>query len=176
MVKVLDDTFGVERGFINTVHAYTSDQRLHDAPHKDLRRARAATLSIIPTSTGAAKAVGLVLPHLQGKLDGLAVRVPVSSGSLTDLTVCLKRPASREAINEAMAEASRGDLQNILQYTTAPIVSQDIVGSTYSCTFDSLLTYTHENLAKVVGWYDNETGYAQRVVDLFTSSLEKREG
>ena len=166
MVKILDDTFGVDKGFISTVHAYTSDQRLHDAPHKDLRRARAAALSIIPTSTGAAKAVGLVLPHLEGKLDGLAVRVPVPNGSLIDFTVWLTKSASKAAINEAVAEASKKTLKNILQYTTAPIVSQDIVGSSYSCIFDSLLTYTHGNLAKVVGWYDNETGYAQRVVDL----------
>ncbi|MHA7878019.1 MAG: type I glyceraldehyde-3-phosphate dehydrogenase [Bacteroidota bacterium] len=166
MAKVLDEYFGVERGYINTIHAYTADQRLQDAPHKDLRRARAATQSIIPTTTGAAKAVGLVLPKLQGKLDGMATRVPVSNGSMTDLTVILKKKPTPKAINQAMLTASQSTLKGILSYTEAPIVSKDIIGNPHSCVFDAQLTTVQGNLVKVIGWYDNEGGYAHRIADL----------
>ena len=166
MAKVLDDAFGLEKGYITTVHAYTSDQNLHDAPHSDLRRARAAALSIVPTSTGAAKAVGLVLPHLNGKLDGIAMRVPVPTGSLTDLTAILKAPASKADINAAFKAAAEGELKGILQYTDEPIVSADIVGNRHSCIFDSGLTSVSETMVKVVGWYDNEAGYSARAADL----------
>jgi glyceraldehyde 3-phosphate dehydrogenase len=166
MAKVLDDTFGIEKGYITTVHAYTSDQNLQDAPHSDLRRARAAAYSIIPTSTGAAKAVGLVLPHLKGKLDGVAMRVPVPSGSLTDLTCVLKRPATKEEINAAMKKAAEGEMKGILEYTEDPIVSIDIIGNTHSCIFDAEMTSANETLVKVVGWYDNEAGYSNRAADL----------
>lgn len=168
MAKVLDDTFGIEKGYITTVHAYTADQNLQDAPHSDLRRARAAAYSIIPTSTGAAKAVGLVLPHLQGKLDGVAMRVPIPDGSLTDLTVVLKKPATKEEINAAMKKAAEGDMKGVLEYTEDPIVSIDIVGNPHSCIFDAELTSANETLVKVVGWYDNETGYSNRAADLIT--------
>ena len=166
MAKVLDDAFGIEKGYITTVHAYTSDQNLHDAPHSDLRRARAAALNIVPTSTGAAKAVGLVLPHLNGKLDGIAMRVPVPTGSLTDLTVILKTAASKADINAAFKAAAEGEFKGILQYTDEPIVSVDIVGNQHSCIFDSALTSVSETLVKVVGWYDNESGYSARAADL----------
>ena len=166
MVKILDDAFGIESGFMTTIHAYTSDQSLQDAPHKDLRRARAAAYSIIPTSTGAAKAVGLVLPHLNGKLNGNSMRVPIPDGSVTDFTCVLKKAASVEQINEAFKKASEGPLKGIVEYTTDPIVSIDIVGNTHSCIFDSDLTMVIGNTAKVVGWYDNETGYSSRVADL----------
>ena len=171
MAKVLDDNFGIEKGYITTIHAYTSDQRIHDAPHRDLRRARAASLSIIPTSTGAAKAVGLVLPHLKGKLDGCAMRVPISDGSLTDLTVILNQEVDKEAVNEAMKKASESYLKKILYYEEDPIVSADIVGNKHSCIFDSLLTNTNGKLVKVIGWYDNEMGYAVRVTDLIRKLL-----
>lgn len=166
MAKVLDDTFGIEQGFITTVHAYTSDQRLQDAPHKDLRRARAAALSMIPTSTGAAKAVGLVLPQLAGRLDGLAVRVPTPTGSVTDLTVVLKKETTAEEVNAAMKAAAEGAMKGILEYSEDPLVSVDIVGNAHSCIFDSELTKVQGNVAKVFGWYDNESGYATRVADL----------
>jgi glyceraldehyde 3-phosphate dehydrogenase len=166
MAKVLDDAFGIEKGYITTVHAYTADQNLQDAPHSDLRRARAAALSIVPTSTGAAKAVGLVLPHLKGKLDGVAMRVPIPDGSLTDLTVILKRETTIEEINAAMKKASEGSMRGILEYTTDPIVSVDIVGNTHSCIFDSEMTAVNGTLVKVVGWYDNEAGYSNRAADL----------
>jgi len=166
MAKVLDDAFGIEKGYITTVHAYTSDQKLHDAPHRDLRRARAGAYSIIPTSTGAAKAVGLVLPHLQGKLDGIAMRVPIPDGSLTDLTVVLKKDTTKEEINAAMKAAAEGPMKGILEYTEDPIVSIDIVGNPHSNIFDSQLTSVQGNLAKVVGWYDNEAGYSNRAADL----------
>ncbi|GAB3812619.1 type I glyceraldehyde-3-phosphate dehydrogenase [Pontibacter rugosus] len=168
MAKVLDDTFGIEKGYITTVHAYTSDQNLQDAPHKDLRRARAAAYSIIPTSTGAAKAVGLVLPHLQGKLDGVAMRVPIPDGSLTDFTVVLKKAATKEEINAAMKKAAEGAMKGVLEYTEDPIVSIDIVGNTHSCIFDAEMTSANGTLVKVVGWYDNETGYSNRAADLIT--------
>lgn len=166
MAKVLDDAFGIEKGYITTVHAYTADQNLQDAPHKDLRRARAAALSIVPTSTGAAKAVGLVLPHLQGKLDGIAMRVPIPDGSLTDLTCVLKKSVTKEEINAAMKKAAEGEMKGILEYTTDPIVSVDIVGNPHSCIFDSEMTSANETLVKVVGWYDNEAGYSNRAADL----------
>jgi glyceraldehyde 3-phosphate dehydrogenase len=168
MAKVLDEHFGIEQGYINTIHAYTTDQRLQDAPHKDLRRARAATKSIIPTSTGAAKAVGLVLPQLQGKLDGMATRVPVSNGSMTDFTVVLKQSPTIAAINQAMLAAAQGSLKNILSYTEDPIVSIDVIGSPHSCIFDAQLTAVQGHLVKVVGWYDNEGGYAHRIADLIS--------
>lgn len=166
MAKVLDDVFGIEQGYITTVHAYTSDQRLQDAPHKDLRRARSAALSMIPTSTGAAKAVGLVLPQLAGRLDGLAVRVPTPSGSVTDLTAVLRKPATAAEVNAAMRAAADGPMRGILEYTEDPIVSIDIVGNTHSCIFDAQLTKCSGTLVKVFGWYDNEAGYATRVADL----------
>ena len=166
MVKVLQDTFGVERGLMTTIHAYTSDQRLQDAPHSDLRRARAAAVSIIPTTTGAAKAVGLVLPELAGKLDGFALRVPIPDGSLTDLSVVLSRAATAEEINGAMKDAAGSSMKGILQYSEDPIVSTDIVHNAHSCIFDAPLTNSAGSLVKVVGWYDNEWGYASRTVDL----------
>ncbi len=166
MVKVLNDTFGVEKGYITTIHAYTADQRLQDAPHSDLRRARAAAMSMIPTSTGAASAVGLVLPELKGKLDGMAMRVPTPDGSITDLTAILKREVTAEEVNAAMKAAANGALKGILEYCEEPIVSIDIVGNTHSCIFDSELTSANGNLVKVLAWYDNEAGYAARVADL----------
>ncbi|OJJ20513.1 type I glyceraldehyde-3-phosphate dehydrogenase [marine bacterium AO1-C] len=166
MAKVLDDAFGIDTGYITTVHAYTADQRIQDAPHKDLRRARAAATSIIPTTTGAAKAVGLVLPHLEGKLDGIAMRVPVNDGSLTDFTVKLKKEVTKEEINAAMKAAADGPMKGILEYTEDPIVSIDIVGNPHSCIYDSLMTTVSGNLVKIVGWYDNEAGYSNRVADL----------
>lgn len=168
MVKVLDDAFGIESGFMTTVHAYTADQRLQDAPHEDLRRARAAAVSIVPTSTGAAKAVALVLPHLKGKLNGTAMRVPVPTGSVTDFTAIVKQTVTVEQINAAFAAAAAGSLQGILEYCTDPIVSADIVGSKYSCIFDAELTMVQGNMVKVVGWYDNEAGYSARLADLAT--------
>lgn len=166
MVKVLDDAFGVESGFMTTIHAYTSDQRLHDAPHSDLRRARAAALSIIPTSTGAAKAVGLVLPHLKGKLNGNSLRVPVPTGSATDFNAILKKPATPEEVNQAFKSAAEGSMKGILEFCTDPIVSVDIVGSKYSCIFDAPSTMAIGNMVKVLGWYDNEAGYSARLADL----------
>lgn len=166
MAKVIDDTFGIEKGYMTTVHAYTADQNLQDAPHSDLRRARAAALSIIPTSTGAAKAIGLVLPNLKGKLDGSALRVPTPTGSVTDLTLVLKKAATAEEINAAVKAAAEGPLKGILSYVTDPIVSADIVGDQHSCIFDSELTSSQGTLVKIVGWYDNEAGYSSRVADL----------
>ena len=166
MAKVIDDNFGIEKGYMTTVHAYTSDQRLHDSSHKDLRRARAAALSIIPTTTGAARAVGLVLPHLNGKLEGLAMRVPVANGSLVDLSVMLKKESTKEEINHAMLQAAENAYKGIIQYTEAPLVSADIIGNTHSCIFDAPLTAVNGHLAKLIAWYDNEAGYARRIVDL----------
>jgi glyceraldehyde 3-phosphate dehydrogenase len=168
MAKVLDDAFGIEQAFMTTIHAYTNDQNILDLPHKDLRRARAAALNIIPTSTGAAKAIGLVLPQLKGKMDGMAIRVPVPDGSVTDLVATLKRDVSAEEVNAAFkAAASSGSLSGgRLVYTEDPIVSSDIVGSPASCTFDSLTTMASGNVAKILGWYDNEWGYSCRLVDL----------
>jgi glyceraldehyde 3-phosphate dehydrogenase len=167
MAKVLDDAFGVERGFMTTIHAYTQDQNLQDGPHKDPRRARAAAINLVPTSTGAARAIGLVLPHLKGKLDGMSMRAPVPTGSITDLVVELRQEASVDAINEAFrAAASDGPLAPYLDYSTDPLVSSDIVNSPASCTFDSGLTMATGTSAKVFGWYDNEWGYSCRLVDL----------
>jgi glyceraldehyde 3-phosphate dehydrogenase len=173
VARVLLDSFGIENGFMTTTHAYTGDQRLLDAPHSDLRRARAAAMSVIPTSTGAAKAIGLVIPELKGRLDGFAMRVPVPDGSVVDLVVNLEKAASVEEINAAVRErADTGPLQGILAYTEDPIVSQDIVGSSYSSVFDSKLTMAHGKLAKVITWYDNEFGYSNRLVDLATRILK----
>jgi glyceraldehyde 3-phosphate dehydrogenase len=166
MVKIIDDLCGIDNGFMTTIHAYTSDQRLHDAPHKDLRRARAAAYSIIPTSTGAAKAVGEVLPHLKGKLNGNAMRVPIPNGSVTDFTCVVRNPKSAEEINAAFKKAAEGKMKGILEYTTDPIVSIDIVGNPHSCILDSDLTMVIDNTVKVVGWYDNEAGYSNRIADL----------
>ncbi|MCG6914960.1 type I glyceraldehyde-3-phosphate dehydrogenase [bacterium BMS3Abin03] len=166
MVKVLNDTFGVERGVMTTVHSYTNDQRLLDLPHKDLRRARSAALSIIPTTTGAAKAIGKVIPELKGKLDGISLRVPTPDGSITDFVAVVKKEATVEQVNEAFKKAAGSSLKGIMEYTEDPIVSADIVGNNHSVIFDSLSTMVIGNLVKVVGWYDNEYGYSCRVVDL----------
>jgi glyceraldehyde 3-phosphate dehydrogenase len=166
MAKVLDEKFGIESGFMCTIHAYTSDQRIQDAPHSDKRRARAAAVNMIPTSTGAAKAVALVLPQLKGKLDGYAMRVPTITGSATDLTVQLKKEVTAEEINAAMKEAAEGPLKGILMYTEDPIVSSDIVGDKHSCIFDAGVTSAKGNLVKVLGWYDNEAGYSARLANL----------
>lgn len=166
MVKVLDDAFGVESGFMTTIHAYTADQRIQDSPHEDLRRARAAAISIVPTSTGAAKAVGLVLPHLKGKLNGNAMRVPVPDGSVTDFTATLKKAATVEEINAAFKAASETYLKGILEYCEEPIVSSDILGNPHSCIYDVELTMVQGNTAKIVGWYDNEAGYSARLAQL----------
>ncbi len=167
VVKVLNDNFQFRRGLMNTIHAYTNDQIILDAPHKDLRRARAAAMNIIPTSTGAAKAIGLVIPSLDGKLDGLAMRVPVSDGSIVDLTCELEKNVTRDEVNNAMKEAAEGPLKGILEYSTDPIVSTDIIGNKHSSVFDSLMTQViNSNFIKIVSWYDNEYGYANRVIDM----------
>ena len=166
MAKVLNDSFGMQKGYITTVHAYTSDQSLQDAPHSDLRRARAAAMSMIPTTTGAAVAVGLVLPELKGKLDGVAVRVPTPTGSVTDLVAVLDRDVTAEEVNAAMKAAAEGPMKGILEYTEDPIVSVDIVGNEHSNIFDAGMTSAQGNLVKVFGWYDNEMGYSSRVADL----------
>ncbi len=166
MVKVLNSKFGIEKGLMVTIHAYTNDQNILDLPHRDLRRARAAAVNTIPTSTGAAKAVGLVIPELKGKLNGYAVRVPVPDGSLTDLTVLLKTETTKEEINAAMKEAAETYLKGIMEYSDEPIVSGDIIDNPHSVIFDSQLTDVQGNLAKVVGWYDNEFGYSCRALDL----------
>jgi glyceraldehyde 3-phosphate dehydrogenase len=166
MVKVLDDNWGIINGYITTIHSMTGDQNLHDAPHKDLRRARAASASIIPTTTGAAKAITNIFPHLDGKLGGAGIRVPVLNGSLTDFTCILKVVPSAEEINEAFKNASLGFLKDILEYTSDPIVSVDILDNPHSCIFDSQLTSVVGDLVKVVGWYDNESGYSNRLADL----------
>jgi glyceraldehyde 3-phosphate dehydrogenase len=166
LAKVLNDEFGIVKGLMTTIHAYTQDQNLQDGPHSDLRRARAAALNIVPTSTGAAKAIGLVLPELKGKLDGYALRVPIPTGSATDLTVELSKPGTAEEINAAFKAAADGPLKGILKYYDVPIVSSDIVTDPHSSIFDSLLTKVIDNQAKVVSWYDNEWGYSNRLVDL----------
>jgi len=166
VVKVLNDNFGIEKGFMTTVHAYTNDQKILDLPHKDLRRARAAAMSIIPTTTGAAKAVTLTIPELKGKLDGMAMRVPVADGSITDFVAVLKKEATAEEINKLFRSASEKSLKGILQYTEEPIVSIDIVGNPHSAIFDSELTKTSGNLVKVVAWYDNEYGYTCNMMNL----------
>ncbi|AEA25608.1 type I glyceraldehyde-3-phosphate dehydrogenase [Pseudonocardia benzenivorans] len=166
LAKVLDDLLGIEKGLMTTIHAYTQDQNLQDGPHKDLRRARAAALNIVPTSTGAAKAISLVLPHLKGKLDGYALRVPIPTGSATDLTVEVRKEASAEEINAAFRAAAEGPLKGILKYTEDPIVSSDIVTDPHSTIYDAGLTKVIGNQVKVVGWYDNEWGYSNRLADI----------
>jgi len=166
MVKVLDDAFGVEKGFMTTIHAYTGDQGTVDAPHKDLRRARAAAVNMVPTSTGAAKAVGLVLPHLKGKLDGGAVRVPVPTGSMTDFTCIVKKATTLDEVQAAFKAAAEGPLKGILEFCDEPIVSTDIIGNHHSVIYDSDITKVDGTLVKVVGWYDNEAGYSARTADL----------
>jgi glyceraldehyde 3-phosphate dehydrogenase len=164
-LKVLHDTFGVERGFLTTIHAYTNDQRILDLPHKDLRRARAAAMSLIPTSTGAAKAIGIVLPALAGKLDGVAIRVPIPCGSISDITCLLSRAADKEAVNAAMRQAAEGPLKGYMKYETDPIVSADIVGNPHSAIIDAELTNAQGNLVKVFSWYDNEWGFSNRLLE-----------
>jgi glyceraldehyde 3-phosphate dehydrogenase len=167
MAKVLNDKFGVEKGLMTTIHAYTNDQKVSDLIHSDLRRARSAAVNIIPTTTGAAKAIGEVIPELNGKLDGIALRVPVVDGSITDLVATLKNKVTKEDVNKAMKDASQGALKGILEYCDEPIVSSDIIGNPHSCIFDSLSTYVvGDNLVKVMGWYDNEWGFSQRMVEL----------
>ncbi len=165
MAKTLHDAFGIEQGLMTTVHAYTGDQRLHDAPHSDPRRARAGAVSIIPTTTGAAKAASLALPELAGRLDGLALRVPIPDGSVTDLSLVLEREVTADEVNEAMRAAAEGPLRGIMEYSTDPIVSIDIVGNPHSCVFDSLATMASGRLVKVLGWYDNEWGYSTRLAE-----------
>jgi glyceraldehyde 3-phosphate dehydrogenase len=172
MAKVLDNAFGIERGFMTTIHAYTQDQNLQDGPHKDPRRARAAAINLVPTSTGAARAIGVVLPHLKGKVDGMSMRAPVPTGSVTDLVVTLRSETTPESVNAAFkAAAESGPLAPYLDYSTEPLVSSDIVHSQASCTFDSDLTMANGAFAKVFGWYDNEWGYSCRLVDLIPKLL-----
>lgn len=166
MIKVLDENWGVQDAYISTIHAYTGDQRLHDSPHKDLRRARAAALSIIPTSTGAAKAITKIFPHLEGKLGGCGLRVPVPNGSLTDISCILKKDTTVKEINDAFRKASEKSLSGILQYTEDPIVSIDIIGNPFSCVFDAEFTSVVGRMVKVIGWYDNEMGYSNRLAEL----------
>jgi glyceraldehyde 3-phosphate dehydrogenase len=166
LAKVLHELGGIESGFMTTIHAYTNDQVILDFPHKDLRRARAAAINLIPTSTGAAKAIGLVLPDLQGKVDGISVRAPVATGSITDLVVSLGRDTSVDEVNAAYRDAAGGALEGILRYTEDPLVSTDVNGSPFSCIFDSKLTMAHRRMVKVFGWYDNEWGYSCRLVDI----------
>jgi len=173
MAKVIDENFSLQKGYMTTIHAYTNDQRILDYPHKDLRRARTAGLNIIPTTTGAAKALGEVIPSLKGKLDGIAMRVPVADGSITDFVVVVGKPATTEEINAAFKKAAAGRMDGILEYSSEPLVSSDIVGNTHSCIFDSLSTMSQGNLVKVLGWYDNEMGYSRRMVDL-VQFIEKK--
>ncbi|MFN5182325.1 MAG: type I glyceraldehyde-3-phosphate dehydrogenase [Bacteroidota bacterium] len=166
MIKILHENWGIEEAYISTVHAYTGDQRLHDSPHKDLRRARAAALSIVPTSTGAAKAITKIFPDLDGKVGGCGIRVPVADGSLTDISCVLKQNPTKEEINSAFKKEAEGRLKGILEYTEDPLVSVDVIGNTHSCIFDAEFTSIVGNLVKVIGWYDNETGYSARLLDL----------
>ncbi len=166
MIKVLQDNFGIEKGFMTTVHSYTADQRLIDAPHSDLRRARSAAINMVPTTTGAAIAVGKVIPELNGKLDGMAIRVPTPDGSITDFVCVLKKETNTEEINELFKNVANHHLKNILEYSEEPLVSTDIIGNPHSCIFDSQLTKVNGTLVKVVGWYDNEWGYSNRIVDV----------
>lgn len=166
MVKVLDDALGVEYGLMTTTHAFTADQRLQDAPHKDLRRARAASHNIVPTSTGAATAVGKVLPHLKGRLHGTAMRVPVITGSVTEFNAIVKKTATAEEVNAYFKKAAEGSLKGILSYSTEPLVSSDIIGDPHSCIFDSGLTMVMQSMVRITGWYDNEAGYSHRIADL----------
>jgi len=172
MIKIIDDNWGIESAYVTTVHAYTGDQNLHDAPHKDLRRARAAANSIIPTTTGAAKAITEVIPHLKGKMGGAGIRVPVIDGSVTDVTCVVKKTATVAEINKAFKDASETFLKGILQYTEDPIVSVDIIGNPYSCIYDSQLTSVIGNMVKVVGWYDNEMGYSARLADVIEKWMQ----
>ena len=173
IAKILDDAFGLEEGFLTTVHAYTNDQRLADVPHKDRRRSRAAAENIIPTTTGAARAVGKVMPHLDGKLDGMAMRVPVPDGSIVDFICRLAAAPTREEINTAVREAAEGPMKRVVEYSEVPLVSSDIIGNPHSSIFDALSTATqHKGFAKVVSWYDNEWGYSNRVVDLMERLME----
>lgn len=173
LAKVLNDAFGIERGLMTTIHAYTGDQRLHDAPHKDLRRARAAALNLVPTTTGAAAAVGLVLPELEGKLDGFAVRVPTPTGSIVDLTVDVEKDVTVESVNAAVKKAAEGDFKGIIEYSEEALVSKDIEGYDVSTVFDAPLTKVIGNQVKVVAWYDNEWGYTIRLVDLVSLVADK---
>ncbi len=173
MIKVLDDSFGIQSGLMTTVHAYTGGQKILDAPHSDLRRARAAAYSIVPTTTGAAKAVGLVLPHMKGKLDGMALRVPIPSGSLTDLTVEVNATPSKEDVNAAFQSAAHGTMDGVMEFCTDPIVSIDIVHNPHSVIFDSLATMVQGNTVKILGWYDNEWGYANRAADIAALLMKK---
>jgi glyceraldehyde-3-phosphate dehydrogenase type I len=178
VVKVINDRFGIEKGYMTTTHAFTNDQRLLDLPHKDLRRARAATMSIIPTTTGAAKAIGSIIPELEGKIDGMALRVPVSSGSITDMVFTLKKEVTREEVNNALKQASEANLKGVLEYTDEPIVSADIVGNPHSSIVDGLSTMVlgnKNNVVKILSWYDNEWGFACRLVSLikFITKLDK---
>ena len=166
MAYIMHKHFGIENGLINTIHAYTADQNLMDGPHSDLRRARAAAQSVVPTSTGAAKAIGFVIPELKGKLDGFACRVPVITGSLTDFTLTVKNKVDKQSINDVFQQYAETSMKGILQYTEAPLVSSDIIGNYHSCIFQGDLTHTKENLVKIVAWYDNEMGYASRMADL----------
>ena len=170
---MLDEAFGIQSGLMTTVHAYTSDQRIQDAPHGDLRRARAAAYSIVPTTTGAAKAVGLVLPHMKGKLDGMALRVPIPNGSLTDLTVQVNKSPGKQDVNDLFSAASSGALKGIIDFAIDPIVSIDIVHNPHSVIFDSLATMVQGHTVKVLGWYDNEWGYANRVIDIAALLIQK---
>ncbi|MEX0821340.1 MAG: type I glyceraldehyde-3-phosphate dehydrogenase [Rhodothermales bacterium] len=172
MVKVLDDAFGVSHGFMTTIHAYTADQQIVDGPHKDLRRARAAAVSIIPTTTGAAKAVGLVLPHLAGKLDGMALRVPTPAGSITDLTAELKKDVTAEQVNDAFRKAAGGAMKGVLEYSEEPLVSVDILHNEHSCILDAPSTMANGKTVKLVGWYDNEWGYSCRTAELVQKLIE----
>jgi glyceraldehyde 3-phosphate dehydrogenase len=171
LAKVLHDLGEIRSGFMTTIHAYTQDQNLQDAPHRDLRRARAAAINLVPTSTGAAKAIGIVLPDLQGKVDGISVRAPVPTGSLTDLVVSLGRETSADEVQAAYRDAAAGPLEGILQFSEDPLVSTDIVGNAYSCIYDSALTMVHGSTVKVFGWYDNEWGYSCRLVDVIGKLL-----
>jgi glyceraldehyde 3-phosphate dehydrogenase len=166
MIKVLQENFGIEQGYMTTCHAYTNDQSLLDAAHKDPRRARAAAQNIVPTSTGAARTAGVIFPELQGKVDGMALRVPVVDGSITDFVAQLNREASVEEVNDAFRQTAEGELKDIMQYTEDPLVSTDIIGNPNSCIFDSQLTMSNDKTVKVFGWYDNEWGYSNRTVDL----------
>jgi glyceraldehyde 3-phosphate dehydrogenase (phosphorylating) len=173
LLKIIEDICGIEQAYITTIHSYTTDQSLHDQPHKDLRRARAASQSIVPTTTGAAKALTKVFPNLANVIGGCGIRVPVANGSLTDITFNVKKPTTIEAINHAFKVASEGDLKGILQYTEDPIVSIDIVGNTHSCVFDAGMTSVIGKMVKIIGWYDNETGYSARIVDLILQLSRK---
>jgi glyceraldehyde 3-phosphate dehydrogenase len=168
MIKIIDELCGIEQAYITTVHSYTTDQSLHDQPHHDLRRARGAAQSIVPTTTGAAKALTKIFPKLEGKLGGSGIRVPVPNGSLTDITCYVSKVVTIDEINAAFLKASQNELKSILAYTEAPIVSVDIIGNSHSCLFDAQLTSTIDKMVKVVGWYDNEIGYSSRIIDLIT--------